>query len=99
MRTDFAIFASAGMSISTLKWPELHTIAPSFIRSKCSLRTTCRFPVTVQKKSPTFAASAIGTTSKPSISASSAGRGSISVTITRAPIPRARIASPRPHQP
>jgi hypothetical protein len=99
VRTDFAIFASAGMSISTLKWPELHTIAPSFIRSKCSLRTTFRFPVTVQKKSPTFAASIIGVTSKPSIIASSAGRGSTSVTTTRAPIPQARIARPRPHHP
>ncbi|OGP79138.1 MAG: hypothetical protein A2Z26_07290 [Deltaproteobacteria bacterium RBG_16_66_15] len=99
MRIDFAIFASAGMSISTLKWPELHTIAPSFIRSKCSPRTTFRLPVTVQKKSPIFAALAIGITSNPSIRASRAGRGSISVTMTRAPIPRARIASPRPHHP
>ena len=55
--------------------------------------------MTVQKMSPTFAASAMGITVKPSITASRAGSGSTSVTITRAPIPRARIDSPRPHQP
>ena len=49
--------------------------------------------------SPTEAASAMVITRKPSITASKAGSGSTSVTITLAPIPRARIANPRPHQP
>ena len=38
-------------------------------------------------------------TRKPFIVASSALKGSISVTITFAPIPAARIATPLPHQP
>ena len=87
------------MSISTLKWPVLQRIAPSFISSKCSRAITCLSPVAVQKMSPTSAASAIGITSKPSISASSARIGSTSVTITCAPMPRARMATPRPTQP
>ena len=33
---ELASFSSAGMSISTLKWPELQTTAPSLIFSKCS---------------------------------------------------------------
>ena len=70
------------MSISTLKWPVLQTIAPSFICSMCSRAITCLSPVAVQKMSPIFAASLIGNTSKPSISASSARIGSTSVTIT-----------------
>ena len=51
-RARRAGFSSAGMSISTLKWPELQMIAPSFITSKCSPRMTCLFPVTVMKTSP-----------------------------------------------
>ena len=45
------------------------------------------------------AASIIGMTRKPSITASSARSGSTSVTMTLAPKPRARMAMPRPHQP
>ena len=56
-------------------------------------------PVSVQKMSPIGAASAIGMTRKPSIVASSALSGSISVTMTFAPAPRARDATPRPHHP
>ena len=56
-------------------------------------------PVAVTKMSPTVAASSIGITWKPSITASIAGIGSTSVTITWAPMPFARIATPRPHQP
>ncbi len=56
-------------------------------------------PVTVTKMSPSGAASSIGMTRKPSITASMALSGSTSVTMTCAPIPRARCASPRPHQP
>ena len=56
-------------------------------------------PVAVTKMSPASAAAAIGITSKPSIAASSARSGSTSVTITCAPIPFARNATPRPHQP
>ena len=44
--------SSAGMSISTLKWPVLATMAPSFMTSKCSLRITWMSPVTVTKMSP-----------------------------------------------
>ena len=87
------------MSISTLKWPELQTIAPSFIARKCSSRSTPLLPVTVTKMSPTGAASAIVMTRKPSSAASIAFVGSSSVTMTWAPRPRARIATPRPHQP
>ncbi len=57
------------------------------------------FPVTVTNTSPRFTASGAGMTWKPSITASSAGKGSISVTMTCAPNPRAREATPRPHQP
>ena len=42
---------------------------------------------------------AMGMTRQPSITASSALMGSISVTITLAPRPLARKAMPRPHQP
>src|ERR1051325_7417392 len=62
----------------------------------CSTRITCRLPVKVTNTSPTRAASAIGTTRYPSIWASSALSGSISVTSTFAPAPRARSAQPRP---
>ena len=71
-------------------------IAPSFINSKWSLLNIlvaghgaehvadlCRFVIDM--------------TRKPSITASSAFVGSISVMITSAPLPRARLASPRPH--
>ncbi len=85
VRFDDDIFSSAGMSISTLKWPELEMIAPSFIASKCSLRSTLLLPVTVQKTSPIFAASSMLITRKPSITASIAFVGSISVTMTSAP--------------
>ena len=50
------------MSISTLKWPELQTTAPSFMARKCSSRRTPLLPVTVTKMSPIGAASAIGIT-------------------------------------
>ena len=62
----------AGMSISTLKWPELATMAPFFISSKCSWRSTLLLPVTVTKTSPILAASAMDMTRKPSMTASSA---------------------------
>jgi hypothetical protein len=92
-------FSSAGMSISTLKWPELEMTAPSFIFSKCSWVRMDLLPVTVMKTSPTFAASFMGITRKPSMTASSARTGFISVTMTSAPRPLARIATPLPHQP
>ena len=57
------------------------------------------FPVTVTKMSPIFAASDIGMTRKPSMAASIARTGLISVTTTFAPRPLARIATPFPHQP
>ena len=91
--------SSAGMSISTLKWPEFATIAPSFMAAKCSRRSTDLLPVTVMNRSPRGAASAMATTWLPSIAASSARTGSISVTSTVAPMPFARAARPRPHQP
>ncbi len=60
-------------------------IAPSFINSKCCLASTFLLPVTVQKTSPSLAASSMDMTRKPSITASSAFVGSISVTMTSAP--------------
>jgi hypothetical protein len=36
VRRDGEISSRAGMSISTLKWPVLATMAPSFMTSKCS---------------------------------------------------------------
>jgi len=70
---------------------EAARIAPSFITWKCSSRSTSRLPVTVIKTSPIFAASVIGMTRKPCIIASSAFVGSISVTITSGPKPRAHV--------
>ena len=67
--------------------------------AKCSRRMTCLLPVTVMNRSPILAASAIGMTAKPSIAASRARIGSTSVTMTCAPRPRARSATPLPHQP
>ncbi len=99
IRVSVAISRSAGISISTLKWPVFARIAPSFMRSMCSRAITCLSPVAVQKMSPISAAFAIESTSKPSITASSARIGSTSVTITWAPMPRAREATPRPTQP
>ena len=87
------------MSISTLKWPLLATMAPSFMAAKCSRRSTDLLPVRVTNRSPRGAASAIDTTWKPSIAASRARTGLISVTSTVAPRPLARLATPRPHQP
>ena len=60
---------------------------------------TLMSPVTVMKMSPSGAASAMGMTRKPSITASRARTGFTSVTMTCAPMPRARMATPRPHQP
>src|SRR5271165_6297667 len=59
VRFDDDIFSRAGISISTLKCPELEMIAPSFIRSKCSLVSTLLLPVTVQNTSPSLAAPAV----------------------------------------
>ena len=44
--------SSAGMSISTLKWPLFAMIAPSFMAAKCSRRSTDLLPVTVMNRSP-----------------------------------------------
>src|SRR5947208_8824238 len=49
-------------SISTLKWPEFASTAPSFIARICSTRITCVFPAKSPQTSPTRAASAIGNT-------------------------------------
>src|SRR5258708_19023790 len=54
VRFDEDRLSRAGISISTLKWPELEMIAPSFMTSKCSLSRTFLLPVTVQKTSPSF---------------------------------------------
>src|SRR3989344_3867385 len=97
--SPFAIFFKSLRFISTSKCPELHTMAPSFITLNSSAPMTLMFPVTVQKISPTDAALRIVVTKNPSIAASSAFTGSISVTMTPAPIPLARMASPLPHQP
>ncbi len=57
---------------------------------------TFLLPVTVQKTSPSLAASSMGITRKPSITASSAFVGSTSVTMTSAPMPRARDGQAAP---
>ena len=51
-RTSTAIFSSAGMLISTLKWPELAMIAPLFMPSKWCASSTLMSPVEVMKMSP-----------------------------------------------
>ena len=94
-----AISRSPAMYTSQSKCPALQRIAPSFITAKSSSSITFSQPVTVTKKSPILAASIIGITSNPSITASIALTGSISVTITCAPSPFALIATPLPHHP
>src|SRR6185369_1289640 len=84
VRFDDAIFSSDGMSISTLKCPELETMAPFFMTSKCSFARTFLLPVTVQKTSPIRAASGMDMTRKPSMTASRALVGSTSVMMTSA---------------
>ena len=87
------------MLISTLKWPELATTQPSFMTLKCASSITCLSPVAETMKSDCAAASTIGITRYPSITASRARSESTSVTMTLAPAPRARMAMPLPHQP
>ena len=94
-----AISRSAATLTSTSKWPALERIAPSFIIGKCRAEITSSQPVTVTKMSPRLAASSMERTVKPSMCASMARTGSTSVTMTRAPRPCARIATPLPHQP
>ena len=67
--------------------------------ARCSAAITSTDPVAVTKTSPSGAAWAIGSTRKPRSDASSARTGSISVTITWAPKPRAHSATPRPLAP
>ncbi len=87
------------MDTSTLKWPAFARTQPSFTTRRCFAVTTSRSPVAVTMKSAALAAWSIGRTSNPSSFASIAFTGSTSVTMTCAPMPRARIAIPRPHQP
>src|SRR3990172_9183329 len=56
-------------------------------------------PVAVMNRSPTCAASSMVVTSNPSIRGSSALTGFTSVMTTRAPIPFAQRATPRPTEP
>ena len=67
--------------------------------ARCSAAITSTDPVAVTKTSPAGAACAIGSTRKPRSDASSALTGSTSVTMTWAPKPRARSATPRPLAP
>ena len=60
---------------------------------------TSFMPVAVMKMSPSLAASSIVMTRKPSSVALSAAVGLISVTMTLAPMPAARVATPRPQWP
>src|SRR5207249_4360047 len=71
----------------------------SFGAGKCAAVTMSLQPVAVTMKSASRTALRMGTTSNPSIEASIAFTESTSVTTTRAPIPRARIAMPRPVHP
>jgi hypothetical protein len=97
--TSTASPASARTSISTSKWPALARMAPSRIIAMCSALITSTEPVAVMNTSPSGAARAIGSTRKPRSEASSARTGLTSVTITWAPKPRARSATPRPLAP
>ena len=87
------------MSISTLKWPGVGEDRAVLH----ALDVLARDDVLVAGRGDEDVADlgglAIGITWKPSITASSAFIGSTSVTITCAPMPFARIATPRPHQP
>ena len=74
-------------------------MAPSRITAMCAAVITSTEPVAVMNTSPSGAACAMGSTRKPRSEASSARTGSISVTMTRAPKPRARSATPRPLAP
>ena len=67
--------------------------------ARCSALITSTDPVAVTKTSPSDAAWPIGSTRKPRSDASSARTGSTSVTMTSAPKPRARSATPRPLAP
>ena len=53
----------AATSTSQSKWPELHTMAPSFMFSNAGPSTTLQLPVTVTHTSAKRAASAAGITS------------------------------------
>src|SRR5690242_5742845 len=86
-------------SISTSKCPALHKNTPSFIFLICSSLITLLEPVHVTKTSPNEAKSDNGLTSNPSMCASRALIGSISLTDTIAPIPRALTQTPLPTQP
>ena len=96
---ETAISASLATATSTSKCPALQQIAPSFIFRKCLSQITSLHPVTVTKMSPCSEASSMLMTLNPSITASIALTGSISVTMTSAPRPLALIATPFPHQP
>ena len=96
---DDDISSRAGMSISTLKCPLLAIMAPLRIASSWLRPIACNPPVAVMNTSPSLAASTAGITANPSMTASRARTGLVSVTITSEPMPRARAAMPRPHQP
>ena len=92
--------AAPRMSISTLKWPgvgeDRAVLHPLEVLARDHVLVAGR---RAEDVADLGARLAIGMTSKPSIAASSARIGSTSVTITCAPMPRARIATPRPTQP
>ena len=71
----------------------------SLMTAKCGSSTTLSPPVVVMITSECGAASIIRITRKPSMRASSAFVASTSVTMTSAPRPRIRIATPLPTQP
>ena len=97
--TPVEIASRSGLLISTLKCPEFASIHPSFMYLKSSPEMMSALPVTVMIKSDCFTASRIVITLYPSILASKARIGSTSVTMTSAPKPAARSASPLPHHP
>src|SRR6059058_5809011 len=98
-RFDFARRSRSAFEISLSKWPAFPRTPWSFSPGKCAAVTMSLHPVAEMMKSAIRQAFCIGRTSNPSIVASIALTGSTSVTMTRAPIPRARIAIPRPVQP
>ena len=85
--------------ISTSNCPALASTAPSFITVEVLGSQHVRHAGDGDEDVPAAAASKAGITAKPSIRASRARSGSTSQTITDAPNPAARNATPRPVQP
>src|SRR5213593_4288847 len=92
-------FRQIGFRDFVVEMARVREDTPSFIAGKCAAVTISLQPVAETMKSASRTALRMGRTSNPSMEASIAFTESTSVTTTRAPIPRARIAIPRPVHP